>query len=79
MKTTVDLPDELVVQAKMRAARERRTLKDLIESGLRKELASAPHSSARGSITWVTVPGGLPSEIDVADRESWSRWMGRTS
>ena len=79
MKTTIDLPDELVTQAKIRAARERRTLKDLIEAGLRKELASPSRSDRPGPITWVTVAGGLPTEIDVADRETWSHWMDRTS
>ena len=78
MKTTVDLPDELVIQAKIRAAHERRTLKDLIEAGLRRELASASRANTPGPITWVTVRGGLPTEIDAADRGTWGRWMDRT-
>ncbi len=41
MKTTLDLPDALVKQVKLRAAREGRKLKDLVADLLRKGLASA--------------------------------------
>jgi hypothetical protein len=69
MKTTVDLPDELFVAAKKRAAEERRSLRDLVASGLRAHLQK-PASSKRAAraIVWVTVKGGLPEGVDVADR-----------
>lgn len=38
MKTTVELPDELVREIKVRAAREDRKLKDLVADLLRKGL-----------------------------------------
>ncbi|HXG31999.1 MAG TPA: hypothetical protein VNJ11_01430 [Bryobacteraceae bacterium] len=34
MKTTVDLPDELLIAAKKRAAEERLTLRELLARGL---------------------------------------------
>ena len=40
MKTTVDLPDALVKQVKIRAVREGRKLKDAVADLLRKGLAS---------------------------------------
>ena len=40
MKTTVELPDDLFVSAKKAAAERRTTLRDLIERGLRRELAA---------------------------------------
>ncbi len=40
MKTTIDLPDELMRSIKVRAAREDRKLKDLIPELLRKGLAT---------------------------------------
>ena len=41
MKTTLDLSDDLLVEAKMLAARRRTTLKALVESALRREIRPA--------------------------------------
>lgn len=38
MKTTLDLPEDLLVEAKTLAARPRTTLKAIVESALRREL-----------------------------------------
>lgn len=79
MKTTVDLPDELLVAAKKRAAETRSTLRALIERGLRHEL-SGPRgrgSGQRSRIRWVTVDGGLPPDVDMNDRQSMSDWIRR--
>ena len=79
MKTTVDLPDELLIRAKKRAAETRTPLRLLIERGLRHELAGrshAPTGSSPRKIRWVVVPGGLPPGVDVADRSSLVSWMG---
>lgn len=38
MKTTLDLPDELLLEAKMLAVRRQTTLKAVVESALRREL-----------------------------------------
>ena len=46
MKTTLDLPDSLVKQVKLRAVHEGRKLKDEVAHLLRKGLA-APRSGAR--------------------------------
>src|SRR5205814_9626611 len=74
MKTTIELPDELFVAAKKRAAELRCSLKSLIERGLRNELrqSRAPRPRRR-KIRWVTVRGGLAPGLDVADRESMYR------
>ena len=39
MKTTIELPDDLFIEAKTVAARRRTTLKALIEHALRREIA----------------------------------------
>jgi hypothetical protein len=67
MKTTVEIQDELLIEAKKHAAERRTTVRALIESGLRHELG-APAKTKRPSIRWVTVAGGLPKGMDVADR-----------
>lgn len=38
MKTTIDLPDDLLLEAKSLAARRRTTLKTIIENALRREI-----------------------------------------
>jgi hypothetical protein len=78
MKTTVDLPDDLLVRAKKRAAETRTPLRVLIERGLRRELAAGgpgrDSGRAQRKIRWVTVAGGLPPGVDVADRVSLYGW-----
>ena len=79
MKTTVDLPDDLLIRAKKRAVDSRTTLRVLIERGLRRELA-ASSVNRRGQriarkIRWVVAPGGLPPGLDVADRSSLQDWI----
>ncbi len=75
MKTTVEVPDELLIEAKKHAAEHRTTLRALIENGLRHALGEPARSprSKRPGIRWVTVPGGLPKGLDVADRAKMMR------
>jgi len=47
MKTTIDLPDELMREIKVRAAREDRKLKDVISDLLRRGLRQAEKPPAR--------------------------------
>lgn len=49
MKTTLDLPDELMTAVKIRAARENRKLKDVISEALRRDLGLV-ESQARRSV-----------------------------
>lgn len=42
MKTTLDLPDELIHAVKLRAVHQRRTVKDLVAEFLRQGLGMAP-------------------------------------
>ena len=80
MKTTVDLPDELLIEAKKRAAETRTPLRKLIERGLRRELAAVSGKSRTGGasrkIHWVVVPGGLPPGLDISERSSLHAWIG---
>jgi len=74
VKTTVDLPDELLVAAKQRAAAERTTLRALVARGLRQVLSSGP-APADPSIEWVTSDGGLPPGLDLRSRAAMRDWM----
>jgi hypothetical protein len=77
MKTTVEIPDELFIAAKKRAAELRQPLRALIERGLRAELAqSASRRRAKvPAIRWITVAGGLPPGVDVSDRAAMHEWL----
>ena len=82
MKTTVDLPDELFIAAKKKAAESRTTLRALFERGLRRELTGTAASRKaarprRSGIRWVIVRGGLPPGLDVADRAAMHEWLLR--
>ena len=82
MKTTVDLPDDLLIRAKKHAAETRTTLRVLIERGLRNEIAARKRSPSRAlprKIRWVVAPGGLPPGLDVSDRSSLVTWMGSST
>jgi hypothetical protein len=68
MKTTVNLPDELLRQAQEVAHRERTTLKELIEAGLRSVLAEHGRTEAGFALEDASVDGrGLQPEFQGAD------------
>ena len=79
MKTTVDLPDNLLIEAKKLAAEQRRPLRTVIADGLRRELERSARSKPAKSrrINWdkITVAGGLP--VDVSDRRKMGDWILR--
>jgi hypothetical protein len=78
MKTTVDIPDDLLIQAKKRAAETRTSLRTLIARGLRRELSAGSEKARpegkKVKIRWVTALGGLPPGLDVANREALQAW-----
>ena len=62
MKTTLDLPDDLMRTIKVRAAREDRKLKDLVEELLRRGLtAEAPQAAVRHRVKLPLIRGGHPA------------------
>ena len=59
MKTTIDLPDELLIEAKALAARRRTTLKAKVEHALKREIRGVGRPS--GEDAYFTVDEhGLP-------------------
>ncbi|MFW6200078.1 MAG: type II toxin-antitoxin system VapB family antitoxin [Gemmatimonadota bacterium] len=69
MRTTLDIDDELVTEAKARAAREGRTLTSLIEDGLRLVLRERNGTDPEYDFRFPTVRGERPPSVDVADRD----------
>ncbi|HZD78966.1 MAG TPA: type II toxin-antitoxin system VapB family antitoxin [Actinomycetota bacterium] len=68
MKTTLNLDDDLMRQAKKRAVEEGTTLTHVVEEALRAALATRGRSPRR-TVRWVVVDGG-PPRVDVADRDA---------
>ncbi len=78
MKTTVELPDALLIAAKKTAAEARTTLRAILERALRRELKERRHPATGGAgrrIRWVTVEGGLPEGLDISDRARMHDWL----
>jgi predicted transcriptional regulator len=65
MKTTFDLPDELVRKAKALAAQQGRPLRDLVAEAISEKLAAAVAGEADTTKS---------SEVR---REAWDRWKSR--
>jgi hypothetical protein len=81
MKTTIELPDELLIAAKKRAAELRQPLRQLFEDGLRQQL-QAPRKSAkagRKKFRWILSKGGLPPGVDLTDRSAMHEWLRKQS
>ncbi len=78
MKTTVELPDDLLIEAKKRAAELRIPLRVLLETALRSQLKGTAGKRRARKIRWVTVDGGLPPGWNVADREAMYEGLKRT-
>jgi hypothetical protein len=81
MKPTVELPDELLIAAKKRAAELRQPLRQLLEDGLRQQLR-APRKAARAGrkrFRWILSKGGLPPGVDLADRTAMHEWLRKQS
>jgi hypothetical protein len=69
MRTTIDISDELLRQAKKRAADERTPLRRLIEAALRLYLSGRPRG--RGyKLHWRTEKGRLRPGVRLDDRDA---------
>jgi len=67
MRTTVDLPDDLIIEAKERAAREGRSLSDVVSDAVRGSFA-AGGAPKRMPVKLPTFGhGGLQPGVDLDD------------
>lgn len=68
MRTTIDLPDDLLAKAKKLAAESKRSLRAVIEDALREALAWRHSPSRFTPITLTTFGGpGLQPGVDLDD------------
>ncbi|MXG91252.1 DUF2191 domain-containing protein [Nocardioides flavescens] len=69
MKTTIELPDELVREVKQLAAESGATMRDVVVEGLRRELRRRREAgAARPDFVFRTVGGdGISPDVDASD------------
>lgn len=70
MRTTVDVNDVLLRQAKRRAAEDGITLRTLIEEALRLRLAGAAPGRRTYRLQWKTERGQLNPGVTLDDRDA---------
>ena len=70
MKTTLNLNDQVLRQAKRRAARDGITLTRFVEDALRARLAETGSRRPRFRLRLETVTGDAPPNVDIADRDA---------
>jgi len=64
MRTTVDIPDALYRELKFKAAREKRSVKELILRGVDAELRLRSKKRTR-RVTFPLVPSKKPGTLDI--------------
>ena len=72
MKTTLDLPDDLMREVKIRAVHEHKKLKDAIAEFLRKGLAAGSKRPARAPRP-VRLRGGPLTTQEIETAIAWGR------
>lgn len=70
MRTTVDIDDKLLALAKKRALEKGTSLRDVIESALRRTLMESKKAPSRFRLKWNTVRGKRLPGIDISDRDA---------
>jgi hypothetical protein len=78
MRTTLDLDDRLLRDAKRRAVEDGRTLTAVIEAALRQYLAPTEQPRTAFRLRLLTKKGRLLPGVDLSDRDSlYDRMEGR--
>jgi hypothetical protein len=70
MRTTLNIDSEIMSLVKRRAAESGRTITEIVEEALRKEVSGQPPRATRFILRWSGVSGKAQPGIDLADRDS---------
>lgn len=69
MRTTLDIDDELLKNAKKAAAERGIPLRRVVEDGLSLLLRRSPRPARRKGLRWKTTAGPALPGVDLADRD----------
>jgi len=75
MKTTIEVDDRLLAEAKRRAARQGITMREFFENALRAQLLPAAPRARRFRLNLPVVRGTAPPAVDVSDRRALYDFM----
>ena len=79
MRTTIDIDDTLLAEAKKRAIEQNVSLRKVVETALRESLNRQNRQTKPFHLKWRTVHGRLVRGVDIADRDSlYERMEGRS-
>ena len=79
MKTTLNLNDQVLRQARERAARDGITLTRFVEDALLARLADARGRKRSFRLRLTTVTGNAPPNVDIADRDALHEVVDRVT
>ncbi|MGO1563089.1 MAG: type II toxin-antitoxin system VapB family antitoxin [Actinomycetaceae bacterium] len=79
MRTTVNIDDELLAAAKLRAARTHQTIGSVLEEALRRLLHDPEPTDVSVTLPDFGYGGGLQPGVDLYDRDGMARILGETS
>jgi hypothetical protein len=69
MRTTLDIPDEILARARRKAAEDHVTLSQVIEKALCLYLAPGRPRRRRVMKKWTVIKGRGPAGLDIANRD----------
>ena len=67
MRTTLTIADDLLTEAKERAARTHRTVSEVVEDAMREAFARRTTGRSRGAVDLPTSPGGPRRGVNLDD------------
>ena len=70
MRTTLNIDGQIMSLVRKRAAETGRTITDIVEQALRKEVSGEAPKAPRFALRWSAVAGKAQPGIDLADRDS---------
>ena len=73
----MNIDSEIMRLVKKRAAESGRTITEIVEQALRKEVSGQPPRTSRFVLKWSAVAGKAQPGIDLADRDSLYAAMER--
>ena len=70
MRTTLNINGDIMALVKKRAAESGKTITEIVEQALRREVSGQPVRTKRFVLSWNAVPGKAHPGVDLADRDS---------